>query len=546
MNSYFRLIILFLLFQVNIFAKEDAYEKRFNTLLKNQDYKELYKIMDGEVNHRKDYKHSHTWAQMYEGGFGVKKDYKKAVEFYKKSASWYKNSDSAFRLGIYYNGKKDYKKAAYWWRIGSLLGSKKAMYNYGMLNLQKKVDSDFFNTFVGSKWLQYSAKKGDRDAKTFIKKNPDLKNSILEEKLRQYNVNNTPYEKKLLGIVVGEKFNEELLIPTKKQRRKPKISINKSAMNHYKNLSTKYANQTNKYLKNFKYLNARTTLLSNTVYKVAGTYFFKTKKETERFKDYYFKKLISNSSKTPSRLKVAKLKYPVSYIDIGVSRGVSKKDWPYGVKSTKNLKGIRHLIEYYPSKKGNGFYLKVTLIDFSALKLKIAEALKSDPFFSYVGKKQRKSHSSAQHFGLTLLRKIPTNITKKQIKSSTRYNKYKIKSIYPHKFFQKYTVSTSLLTNTIFKIEAEGSFSDRMDIHNASKGTRMDIHDRYHISDKSKCWNDNNFLIDSQRGLICYEKAEGKNQVNISVNYEKLKLSFKAYSEYGKKLKDKEYWLLNN
>jgi len=532
-------IFLFMIILLLSITTSNADDKRLLRLIDSKQYEKAYPIIEKEI-YLGDYSHAHILAQMYEGGFGVAKNSEKAIEFHKKAVMSHKKSSSAYRLGqYYYYGKNvdkiDYEKAAYWWRLGATLGSIKAMESYSLIN----IDDDLFHALVASKWMQYAQKKGSQKAKKFFQENPKFKDTEIYERLRAYNIDQTPFEKKLLGIVLGEKFNEELLVRTPKS--KPYIRINKASYNHYKDISKEYADQDDKYFKNLKYLNVKTTLSSNTVYRIRGYYFFKSEKECEKFEKEYFMKLSRRASKVSSKIKRVK---NVKYMDIDVPNNGANIDFLYGMKPKTNQKGTRHILNHYPSKNKKGFYVRVVVIDFETLKLKIAEALKSDLFFEYVGKEYPKAHDSRKHFGLTLLEKIPLNVQKKLISSSDRGKMYEIYPKYPHKFFQMYRVTTSVLTDTIVKIEARATFEDKMDSYNALEGTKIDIHDKFKLGDEN-CWNDNKITIDSKKGLICHKRETGKDQLSIFFDSEKYAFTFRVQSDYAKKLKNKEYWLLS-
>jgi hypothetical protein len=530
------LTLIYFLFSITTIHADD---KMLMNLIDSREYKKAYPILEKEI-YLGDYSHAYLLAQMYEGGFGVIKNPKKAVKLYKKAVQFYKISSSAYRLGqYYYYGKNvdkiDYEKAAYWWRIGATLGSVKAIESYSLMNL----DKDLFYTLVASKWLQYAKKKGSKKAKRIFKDNPYLTKTKIYEKLRLYNISKTPYEKKFLGIVLGEKFNEELLITTPQD--KPFVQINRASYNHYKSISRKYADHKDKYFNNLKFLNVKTTLHSNIVYRVRGYYFFNTNKECEKFEKEYFERLTRFASEKPSRVKKVK---NIKYMDIGVPNNLNNTKFIFDAKSLKNYKGMRHILQHYPSHNKKGFYEKVIVLDFEALKLKVAEALKYDSFFKYVGKKYQTADDSRKHFGLTFLEKIPPSVKKRFISSSNGEHIYEIYPKHPHKFFKSYRVTTSVLTDTIVKIEAMAIFQNNMDKYNALEGIKKSIHDKFRLGNED-CWNDNKLMIDAKKGLICYEKDTGKDQLSIYFDSKKHTFVFRVESNYARKLLNKEYWLLN-
>ena len=72
-------------------------------------------------------------GQLYMGGLGVKKDYKKAIKWFEKAAKQ-GDSDAMYEIGrcYYYGGngiKKDIKKAKEWVAKSAALGNETAIDN---------------------------------------------------------------------------------------------------------------------------------------------------------------------------------------------------------------------------------------------------------------------------------------------------------------------------------------------------------------------------------------------------------------------------------
>jgi len=99
---------------------------------------------------------------MYFNGFGVDKDYSKAVEWYRKSAEQ-GDVNGQINLGtMYFNGfgvDKDYSKAVEWYRKSAEQGDVNGQINLGAMYLNGfGVDKDYSEAV---KWFQKSADQGD-------------------------------------------------------------------------------------------------------------------------------------------------------------------------------------------------------------------------------------------------------------------------------------------------------------------------------------------------------------------------------------------------
>jgi len=97
-------------------------------------------------------------------------------------------------------------------------------------------------------------------------------------------------------------------------------------------------------------------------------------------------------------------------------------------------------------------------------------------------------------------------------------------------------------------IKAQGEFSNGMDVHNAEKGIKKGIFYKYNLNDV--CWSFDDFVISSRDGINCLSEDLGEDETNILIDYKRNNnnnyiLYFKAYSKFAKKIKDREYWLLN-
>ena len=108
-------------------------------------------------------------GHIYRDGYGVAKDYTKAVELYTKAAEM-GNAMGQCSLGaMYYNGygvKQDYSKAVEWYTRAAQQGFSDAQYNLGIMYYKGYGVKQDYSKAV--EWYTRAANLGDTDAKAAL------------------------------------------------------------------------------------------------------------------------------------------------------------------------------------------------------------------------------------------------------------------------------------------------------------------------------------------------------------------------------------------
>lgn len=161
LKKYFFLLILLPLFPAYLYADEDEmkgcivlfYQQKEDAFYACKDFADD----DNDLAQR-------ILGDMYYWGWGgkVKKDIKKAINWYKKAAQ-NGNVDAKYNLGVIYERgdgiEIDYEKAARWFLSAAKDGHKDAQYN--LANMYSKGAGYSLNQTKATKWYLAAANQGD-------------------------------------------------------------------------------------------------------------------------------------------------------------------------------------------------------------------------------------------------------------------------------------------------------------------------------------------------------------------------------------------------
>ncbi len=334
---------------------------------------------------------------------------------------------------VYYAGKEvpqDYKKSFFYFSKAVSEGDTQAKIMLSAL-YQKGIGTKR-NILMVMKLLKEASDDGDKLAKEWLESLGDL--DVIIKKDIKKKLKSTPQKSKILGIVLGEPFRNEMM----------NLEYNAHSNNDrlrkvFMEVSPLYANADTSNIEN---ITVFTSVLSNTVYEAHVEY----KSDVKN----YLKKFVGKKTKqTKTKLMPFEYEDKVSYVDFDVVNSPFKKDAFFRVTDINNLEGIRHIVSYN----------RVVVIDFSALALATMEAIENNKYFNYIGKNTAIDKRYRSIFGLSLMDTLDDSLNPKDVSNDSRWDWYSVKPPKPNPLFSKHLVKTTFFTKRIYDISASGKVS---------------------------------------------------------------------------------------
>lgn len=435
---------------------------------------------------KKDYKQAVKWSVMaaekeigigsayrlgvmYEkGGYGVEREYAKAVEYFLKVADQRHLAEQTpakiyvmRRLGIYYSEgvgvQQDHKQALKWFTYAAQQGDAKSQARLGALYMQGLGISR--NPAAAYKWVEMSAGGLNENIRKIIPgmlKELNVKGFL---KARAKWREKFPPHLKPFGIVLGKRFPAELNYDLKDTFYKNDNLL----INTYVNVKPPHMfSGKADFAKVRQSYSIMTTKTSDTVYKVSVKLDFSSESQCREALSAYYQNgpgsgtdpvIVTNWS-SPSDYTGEFYQSQLFVADFTVQVLPGNPEHPLKLHDADNFSGVRLILSC--QDKGG----EIIFVHFPSVEKRIAESIEVTDWWNdfYEGKDMP---DYMNPFGIGLGRPLPTAQRQSDGGDDVRLKIFTVSPPRPHKLFSQYIVWTSRLTNSVIKVVAEGRFDSK-------------------------------------------------------------------------------------